>query len=482
MTIHFVVHEEGDSVGTIVVEGVKAGDALTGWIMEQDKTVNVKTLNDIPIGHKIALKELRTATPSSSTASTSAARSRRSRLGEYAARAQREDQEVVSMAIELGQGDLPGATGAQNGRVGVRNHVVILPVDDISNAAARASRGNIPGTMAMPHPYGRLQFGADLELHFRTLIGTGANPNVAAVVVIGIEPAGRSASSTASPRPASRSTASRSRATATSTRSWTRRRRRRSSCSDATALQRERGAAEGPLGHRTKCGESDTTSGFGANPTVGNAFDKLYPHGATLVLRRDVRAHRRRAPGRRSAAATPEVREKFMMMFDRYQESSTATRRATSRIAADQGQHRRRPDHDRGEGARQHPEDREQMPGRRRDRQGRGADRPRALVHGLVVGGRRDGHAVRRGGLRRALLPDRAGQRDRQPDPAGDQAEREPEDGAHDGRAHRRRRLGAPPPRDQHRPGRRRAARVHVRAPPTAARPPPKRSAIASSC
>jgi (2R)-sulfolactate sulfo-lyase subunit alpha len=58
-TIHFVVHEEGDSVGTIVVEGVKAGDALTGWIMEQDKTVNVKTLNDIPIGHKIALKELK---------------------------------------------------------------------------------------------------------------------------------------------------------------------------------------------------------------------------------------------------------------------------------------------------------------------------------------------------------------------------------------------------------------------------------------
>ena len=58
MTIHFVVHEEGDSVGTIVVEGVKAGDALTGWIMEQDQTVNVKTLSDIPIGHKIALKAL----------------------------------------------------------------------------------------------------------------------------------------------------------------------------------------------------------------------------------------------------------------------------------------------------------------------------------------------------------------------------------------------------------------------------------------
>src|SRR6266700_1702576 len=75
----------------------------------------------------------------------------------------------------------------ENGRVGVRNHVIILPVDDLSNAAAQAVENNIKGTMALPHPYGRLQFGADLDLHFRTLIGTGSNPNVAAVVVIGIE-------------------------------------------------------------------------------------------------------------------------------------------------------------------------------------------------------------------------------------------------------------------------------------------------------
>ena len=76
----------------------------------------------------------------------------------------------------------------ENGRVGVRNHVVILPVDDISNAACEAVANNIKGTIALPHAYGRLQFGADLELFFRTMIGTGSNPNVAAVVVIGIEP------------------------------------------------------------------------------------------------------------------------------------------------------------------------------------------------------------------------------------------------------------------------------------------------------
>ena len=59
----------------------------------------------------------------------------------------------------------------ENGRMGVRNHVIILPVDDLSNAASEAVANNIKGAMAIPHPYGRLQFGADLELHFRTLIG-----------------------------------------------------------------------------------------------------------------------------------------------------------------------------------------------------------------------------------------------------------------------------------------------------------------------
>src|ERR671932_1631817 len=75
----------------------------------------------------------------------------------------------------------------ENGRVGVRNHVVILPLDDLSNAACEAVANNIKGTLALPHSYGRLQYGEDLDLHFRTMIGTGSNPNVAAAVVIGIE-------------------------------------------------------------------------------------------------------------------------------------------------------------------------------------------------------------------------------------------------------------------------------------------------------
>lgn len=55
--IHFVVHEEGDGVGVVVVEGVKQGQALNGWIMEDDKDVKIVAQSDIPIGHKLALRD-----------------------------------------------------------------------------------------------------------------------------------------------------------------------------------------------------------------------------------------------------------------------------------------------------------------------------------------------------------------------------------------------------------------------------------------
>ncbi|AKJ68641.1 D-galactarate dehydratase [Pandoraea thiooxydans] len=206
----------------------------------------------------------------------------------------------------------------ENGRVGVRNHVIILPVDDLSNASAEAVANNIKGTMAIPHPYGRLQFGADLELHFRTLIGTGSNPNVAAVIVIGIEEG------------------------------WTKRvvdgiaktgkpvvgfgielhgdhdtimrasKKAKEFVHYATALHR----TECPIGElwvSTKCGESDTTSGCGSNPTVGNAFDKLYPLGSTLVFGETSEI----TGGEQIVAercANDAVRERFMFMFNRYQD------------------------------------------------------------------------------------------------------------------------------------------------------------------
>ncbi len=57
--IHFVVHDENDSVGVVVVEGMKAGQELTGWIMDQDREIKVRAQSDVPIGHKLAIRELK---------------------------------------------------------------------------------------------------------------------------------------------------------------------------------------------------------------------------------------------------------------------------------------------------------------------------------------------------------------------------------------------------------------------------------------
>src|SRR5216117_1979885 len=190
------------------------------------------------------------------------------------------------------------------GRVGVRNHVLILPVDDLSNAACEAVASNIKGTLAIPHPYGRLQFGADVELHFKTVIGI--EDGWAKRVADGIAASGKPVSSFGIEGHGDMETIRRASKTAKDYMQW------------ASELRRE----ERPLRDlwvSTKCGESDTTSGIGANPCVGNAFDKLYEHGVTLVFGETTEL----TGGEQLVAArcrTPEVRDKFMFMFNRYQE------------------------------------------------------------------------------------------------------------------------------------------------------------------
>jgi (2R)-sulfolactate sulfo-lyase subunit beta len=206
----------------------------------------------------------------------------------------------------------------ENGRVGIRNHVVILPLDDLSNASAEAVANNIKGTLALPHAYGRLQFGEDLELHFRTLIGTGSNPNVAACVVIGIEPSwtGRVVEGIAKTgKPVVgfsieghgdiNTIAAASRKAQVFVQ-W------------ASEKQRE-SCSINELFVSTKCGESDTTSGLASCPTVGNLIDKLDPLGATTCF-----GETSELTGAEivcaSRAAIPEVKERFLQVFNAYQE------------------------------------------------------------------------------------------------------------------------------------------------------------------
>ena len=205
-----------------------------------------------------------------------------------------------------------------NGRVGVRNHVAILPVDDISNAACEAVAAHIHGTIALPHAYGRLQFGLDLDLHFRTMIGTGANPNVAACVVIGIEPGwterivegiGRTGKPVAGFWIEGNGDIATVAAAARQAKQF-------------VHWASEQLRVECPLADlwvAAKCGESDTTTGLASCPAVGNMYDKLIPHGlygcfgetSELTGAEHLAADR---------AATPEVRAKFLRTWQAYQD------------------------------------------------------------------------------------------------------------------------------------------------------------------
>ena len=205
-----------------------------------------------------------------------------------------------------------------NSRVGVRNYVAILPVDDISNAACEAVANNIQGTIALPHAYGRLQFGEDLELHFRTMIGTGANPNVAACIVIGIEPGwtqkivdgiadtGKPVVGFSIEQHGDIETI----ATAS--------RKAKEFVHMTSGLQREE-CDISELWVAAKCGESDTTTGLASCPAVGNMYDKWIPKGiyGCFGETTEITGAEHICAAR---AATPEIGEKFMKTWQAYQD------------------------------------------------------------------------------------------------------------------------------------------------------------------
>ena len=204
----------------------------------------------------------------------------------------------------------------ENGRVGVRNHVIILPVDDISNACAEKVAAMVPGTLALPHAYGRLQFGEDLDLFFRTMIGTGANPNVAAAVVIGIEPGwtqrivdgirktGKPVEGFAIERRGDLQTAADAARIA------------QKFLQDASEIQRTTCDFK-ELYISVKCGESDTTTGLSSCPTVGNVIDKHCDAGTASFGETSELTGGEHIV--KSKAANKEVEAKFTAMFDDYQ-------------------------------------------------------------------------------------------------------------------------------------------------------------------
>jgi (2R)-sulfolactate sulfo-lyase subunit beta len=204
----------------------------------------------------------------------------------------------------------------ENGRVGIRYHVAILPVDDISNAACEAVGKVIQGTLALPHAYGRLQFGEDLDLHFRTMIGIGSNPNVAAVIVIGIEEnwtkrIADGIAETGKPV-ASFSIEGNGDLEIIRRASW----KAREMVQWASELRREP-VELSDIVMSIKCGESDTTTGLGSCPTTGIAVDQLVDAGGTVFFGETPEL----TGGEHLIAdrmATPELRERFLQTYGDY--------------------------------------------------------------------------------------------------------------------------------------------------------------------
>ncbi len=212
----------------------------------------------------------------------------------------------------------------ENGRVGIRNHVIILPLDDLSNAACEKVAFNVKGCKAIPHAYGRLQFGKDLELFFRTLIGTGSNPNVAAAVVIGIEPewtqrvvdgiakTGKPVAGFSIERHGEFKTVEMASWKAKEYVHW------------ASELRREPVDLK-EIWVSVKCGESDTTSGLASNPTVGNALEKLVAMGGTCSF-----GETSEITGAemvcKERAINAKVGEQFMAVFNAYQQMIEANK------------------------------------------------------------------------------------------------------------------------------------------------------------
>lgn len=171
-----------------------------------------------------------------------------------------------------------------DGSVGCRNHVLVLAAMDSANPVVRRISAMVPTVHGVLTPYGRGQYGADGRLTERALIGLGCNPNVAACVIVSLEPTsgntlGSAISATGKPvevvtvqgsGDALRASYDGAVAAAALVREVSRQRRELVSFSNLR------------LG--VECGASDTTSGIASNPAVGWAADRFIECGATVFM------------------------------------------------------------------------------------------------------------------------------------------------------------------------------------------------------
>ncbi len=173
-----------------------------------------------------------------------------------------------------------------NGTVGIRNHIAIIPTAVCSSTVAVNIAAQIPGAVALPNQHGCCQIGADHEQTVRTLIGMGKNPNVGAVLVVGLGCEGVPIREVASEiaetgKPVEvviiQEVGGTLKATADGLRKAGELARK------IAHLQPEKFDIS-ELSLAIECGGSDFTSGLASNPAAGIAADLLVAAGGTAML------------------------------------------------------------------------------------------------------------------------------------------------------------------------------------------------------
>jgi len=173
-----------------------------------------------------------------------------------------------------------------DGRVGIRNHTVVIPSSVCAGEVAMRIASHVEGAVALPNQHGCCQVGADLDLVTNTLIGLGKNPNVAAVLVVGLGcegvPAKKVAGEIATTgKRVEYITIQDCGGTLKAEEIGTR--IARQMAQEAALLKREE-VDMADLILAVECGGSDTTSGLAANPVAGYVLDKLIELGGTSMF------------------------------------------------------------------------------------------------------------------------------------------------------------------------------------------------------
>ena len=174
-----------------------------------------------------------------------------------------------------------------DGRVGIRNHVLVLPCSLCASETARFIASQVPGSVYIPNQGGCALSAADLELTYRVLSGFAANPNVYGTVVVAntcenVQPdelIRRIKEKTNKPveKVVIRDVGGTIKAAELGVKYASQMSR------EASKVQKE-DADITELILATECGGSDPTSGLAANPTLGEVSDKIVSLGGTSIL------------------------------------------------------------------------------------------------------------------------------------------------------------------------------------------------------